>query len=197
MSSKQELRLANKEAWQTGKGKSSYGSTLLFYKLHTHGMPCPLDTAQPKNLDSNIKKNTTFIKKCKTSLAADYRQQLLNDIKKLSLEKYISEIVVSVMEGLLKCKTSTDIAAGVEVRMTSFVKSIRSYSLLHLYRSSLLYINGFLRPLHYYWHPVLPKLSNPLAANISPVSLPNNVKRKRPVVYPANASTYDSPPNYG
>jgi regulator of nonsense transcripts 2 len=77
-----------------------------------------LDTAQPKNLDSNIKKNTTFIKKCKTSLAADYRQQLLNDIKKLSLEKYISEIVVSVMEGLLKCKTSTDIAAGVEVRKT-------------------------------------------------------------------------------
>lgn len=68
-----------------------------------------------KNLDSNIKKNTTFIKKCKTSLAADYRQQLLNDIKKLSLEKYISEIVVSVMEGMLKCKTSTDIASCVEV----------------------------------------------------------------------------------
>lgn len=43
------------------------------------------------------------------------RTQLLNDINKLSLEKYISEIVGSVMEGLLKCKTSVDIAAGVEV----------------------------------------------------------------------------------
>lgn len=69
----------------------------------------------PKNLDSNIKKNTTFIKKCKTSLGTDMRTQLLNDINKLSLEKYISEIVGSVMEGLLKCKTSVDIAAGVEV----------------------------------------------------------------------------------
>ncbi|KAI8096391.1 armadillo-type protein [Halteromyces radiatus] len=92
MSSKLELRLANRQAWQTGK-----------------------DVIQAKNLDSNIKKNTTFIKKCKTSLAADYRPQLLNDIKKLSLEKYISEIVVSVMEGMLKCKTSVDIAAAVEV----------------------------------------------------------------------------------
>jgi regulator of nonsense transcripts 2 len=42
--------------------------------------------------------------------------QLLNDIKKLSLEKYISEIVGSVMEGMLKCKTSVDIGACVEVR---------------------------------------------------------------------------------
>ncbi|CAO3634305.1 unnamed protein product [Cunninghamella blakesleeana] len=93
MVSKLELREANCEAWENGKS----------------------GTSNLKNLDSNIKKNTTFIKKCKTSLAANYRQQLLNDIKKLSLEKYISEIVVSVMEGMLKCKTSTDIASCVEV----------------------------------------------------------------------------------
>lgn len=74
-----------------------------------------LYTEQPKNLDSNIKKNTAFIKKCKTSLASDLKTQLLNDINKLSLEKYISEIVSSVMEGMLKCKTSVDIAACVEV----------------------------------------------------------------------------------
>ncbi|KAG0174672.1 hypothetical protein DFQ30_003435 [Apophysomyces sp. BC1015] len=74
-----------------------------------------VDHASYKNLDSNIKKNTTFIKKCKTSLAADSRQQLLNDIKKLSLEKYISEVVGSILEGMLKCKNSTDIAACVEV----------------------------------------------------------------------------------
>lgn len=74
--------------------------------------PC-LET--PKNLDSNIKKNTAFIKKCKTSLGTDLKTQLLNDINKLSLEKYISEIVGSVLEGMLKCKTSVDISACVEV----------------------------------------------------------------------------------
>ncbi|KAI9310910.1 hypothetical protein BX666DRAFT_2032401 [Dichotomocladium elegans] len=73
------------------------------------------DPTQNKNLDSNIKKNTTFIKKCKASLAADSKQQLLNDIKKLSLEKYISEVVGGVLEGMLKCKSSADVAACVEV----------------------------------------------------------------------------------
>ncbi|KAG2202111.1 hypothetical protein INT47_008083 [Mucor saturninus] len=89
--SKQELRTLNKLAWERGKGEA------------------------PKNLDSNIKKNTAFIKKCKTSLGTDLKTQLLNDINKLSLEKYISEIVGSVLEGMLKCKTSIDISACVEV----------------------------------------------------------------------------------
>ncbi|KAI8142032.1 armadillo-type protein [Fennellomyces sp. T-0311] len=88
-----ELRQANTVAWDKGKR----------------------DASQYKNLDSNIKKNTTFIKKCKTSLAADSTQQLLNDIKKLSLEKYISEVVGGVLEGMLKCKSSNDIASCVEV----------------------------------------------------------------------------------
>ncbi|KAF9983743.1 hypothetical protein BGZ75_004775 [Mortierella antarctica] len=68
-----------------------------------------------KNLDSNIKKNTAFIKKCKTGLTADVSNQLLNDIKKLSLEKYISEIVAAILEGLLRCKLSADVAAAIEV----------------------------------------------------------------------------------
>jgi regulator of nonsense transcripts 2 len=79
-----------------------------------------LSVETPKSLDSNIKKNTAFIKKCKTSMAADLKVQLLNDIKKLSLEKYISEIVGGVMEGMLKCKTSTDINACVEVSPNLF-----------------------------------------------------------------------------
>lgn len=53
-------------------------------------------------------------------MAADLKVQLLNDIKKLSLEKYISEIVGGVMEGMLKCKTSTDINACVEVSSNLF-----------------------------------------------------------------------------
>ncbi|KAF7727252.1 hypothetical protein EC973_007865 [Apophysomyces ossiformis] len=74
-----------------------------------------VDHASCKNLDSNMKKNMTFVKKCKTSLAADSKEQLLNDIKKLSLEKYISELVQSILEGMLKCKNSADIAACVEI----------------------------------------------------------------------------------
>ncbi|KAF9210202.1 hypothetical protein BGZ49_000023 [Haplosporangium sp. Z 27] len=73
------------------------------------------DPSALKNLDSNIKKNTGFIKKCKTGLTADVSSQLLNDIKKLSLEKYISEIVAAILEGLLRCKLSVDVAAAVEV----------------------------------------------------------------------------------
>lgn len=48
-------------------------------------------------------------------MGADMKTQLLNDIHKLSLAKYISEIVGSVMEGMLKCKTSMDVTACVEV----------------------------------------------------------------------------------
>ncbi|KAF9098346.1 hypothetical protein BGX23_006400 [Mortierella sp. AD031] len=78
--------------------------------LNTTGYPSAL-----RNLDSNIKKNTAFIKKCKTGLTADVSTQLLNDIKKLSLEKYISEIVAAILEGLLRCKLSADVAAATEV----------------------------------------------------------------------------------
>ncbi|KAF9908195.1 hypothetical protein EC991_010121 [Linnemannia zychae] len=74
-----------------------------------------LDPSALRNLDSNIKKNTAFIKKCKTGLTADVSTQLLNDIKKLSLEKYISEIVAAILEGLLRCKLSADVAAATEV----------------------------------------------------------------------------------
>ncbi|KAI7854822.1 armadillo-type protein [Circinella umbellata] len=92
-----------------------------------------IDASQYKNLDSNIKKNTTFIKKCKTSLAADSTQQLLNDIKKLSLEKYISEIVGAVLEGMLKCKSTTDISACVEVISALHQRFPETFTLLLTY----------------------------------------------------------------
>ncbi|KAG2228461.1 hypothetical protein INT48_003160, partial [Thamnidium elegans] len=110
--SKQELRTLNKLAWERGKGET------------------------PKNLDSNIKKNTAFIKKCKTSLGTDLKTQLLNDINKLSLEKYISEIVGSVMEGMLKCKTSVDISACVEVVSALHQRFPDSFTLLLSYQLS-------------------------------------------------------------
>jgi regulator of nonsense transcripts 2 len=67
-----------------------------------------------------MKKNTGFIKKCKAQLSAEYQQQLLKDIKTLTLEKYISEVVVAVVEGLQKCKVAADVWAAVEVSFNLF-----------------------------------------------------------------------------
>ena len=61
-----------------------------------------------------------FIKKCKAQLSAEYQQQLLKDIKTLTLEKYISEVVVAVVEGLQKCKSAADVWATVEVSFDLF-----------------------------------------------------------------------------
>ncbi|KAF9340436.1 hypothetical protein BGZ91_002062 [Linnemannia elongata] len=86
-----------------------------------------------RNLDSNIKKNTAFIKKCKTGLTADVSTQLLNDIKKLSLEKYISEIVAAILEGLLRCKLSADVAAATEVISALHQRFPDTFTLLFTY----------------------------------------------------------------
>ncbi|KAG0198675.1 hypothetical protein BGX28_007898, partial [Mortierella sp. GBA30] len=92
-----------------------------------------LDPSALRNLDSNIKKNTAFIKKCKTGLTADVSTQLLNDIKKLSLEKYISEIVSAILEGLLRCKLSADVAAAVEVISALHQRFSDTFTLLFTY----------------------------------------------------------------
>ncbi|KAI8891377.1 ARM repeat-containing protein [Backusella circina FSU 941] len=69
-------------------------------------------------------------------MAADLKVQLLNDIKKLSLEKYISEIMGGVMEGMLKCKTSTDINACVEVVSALHQRFPDTFTLLLTYNLS-------------------------------------------------------------
>lgn len=70
-------------------------------------------------------------------MGADLKSQLLNDIKKLSLEKYISEIVGGVMEGMLKCKNAVDINACVEVyRKNRSNESVFSYFLLGCFCST-------------------------------------------------------------
>ncbi|KAJ2365510.1 mRNA decay protein [Coemansia sp. RSA 2610] len=68
----------------------------------------------PASLDANIKKNTGFIKKCKTNLGQE-SAQLLREVKQLRLEKYASEIVPAVLEGVLKCKTASEYAAAIDV----------------------------------------------------------------------------------
>ncbi|KAI1319719.1 hypothetical protein EDD11_003413 [Mortierella claussenii] len=110
VAARQELRQANLRAWREKPDPSAL-----------------------KNLDSNIKKNTGFIKKCKTGLTADVSTQLLNDIRKLSLEKYISEIVAAILEGLLRCKLSADVAAAIEVISALHQRFPDTFTLLFTY----------------------------------------------------------------
>ncbi|KTW27816.1 uncharacterized protein T551_02783 [Pneumocystis jirovecii RU7] len=90
---KMELRLKNLETWNGTQGIFKTAS----------------------NLDASLKKNTAFIKRLRAGITGDVHDQLMRDLKTLSLEKYISEIVGAVIEGLQKSKTSTDIFAAIEV----------------------------------------------------------------------------------
>ncbi|SCU91672.1 LADA_0F11342g1_1 [Lachancea dasiensis] len=69
-----------------------------------------------KKLDSSIKRNTGFIRKLKLGISKDSKTSLLKDIEEVSLEKYLSELVVVANEGLGKFSgKSDDIEACVEV----------------------------------------------------------------------------------
>ncbi|ODV77097.1 ARM repeat-containing protein [Suhomyces tanzawaensis NRRL Y-17324] len=65
--------------------------------------------------DSSLKKNTAFIKKVRTSIHHEQKASILQDIQLVSLEKYLSEIIVAVSEGLRKVTKNDDIWAAVEV----------------------------------------------------------------------------------
>ncbi|KAJ9603131.1 mRNA decay protein [Cladophialophora chaetospira] len=67
------------------------------------------------SLDSSLKKNTAFIKRLRTGLSSAAQDAFLSEIRTLSLQKYLSEIISATAEGLTKLKTAGDIAAGVEV----------------------------------------------------------------------------------
>ncbi|EME47596.1 hypothetical protein DOTSEDRAFT_69517 [Dothistroma septosporum NZE10] len=67
------------------------------------------------SLDSNLKKNTAFIKRLRTALTATNVGTFLQEIRTLSLHKYLAEIISACFEGLTKLKAAGDIAAGVEV----------------------------------------------------------------------------------
>jgi len=67
------------------------------------------------SLDSNLKKNTAFIKRLRTAINPAGIPTFLQEIRSLSLHKYLTEIVSACFEGLCKLKTAGEIAAGVEV----------------------------------------------------------------------------------
>ncbi|KAI9788052.1 MAG: hypothetical protein M1816_007264 [Peltula sp. TS41687] len=67
------------------------------------------------SLDSSLKKNTAFIKRLRTSIASGTLSSFLQDIRGLSLHKYLSEIIPACYEGLCKLKTPAELSAGVEI----------------------------------------------------------------------------------
>ena len=67
------------------------------------------------SLDSSLKKNTAFIKRLRTAITAASTTAFLQELRSLSLQKYLSEVISATYEGLCKVKTPGDIAAGVEV----------------------------------------------------------------------------------
>lgn len=67
-------------------------------------------------MDSSIKKNTGFIKKLKKGVTKESKESLLNDLKELSLEKYMSELTTTASELLWNVSIkSENIVAVVEV----------------------------------------------------------------------------------
>ncbi|KAH3911796.1 hypothetical protein HBI56_139140 [Parastagonospora nodorum] len=67
------------------------------------------------SLDSSMKKNTAFIKRLRTAVNAASQAQFIQEIRSLSLHKYLSEIISACYEGLCKLKTPGEIGAGVEI----------------------------------------------------------------------------------
>lgn len=90
---RRELRELNQRAWN--------GETDLF----------PVG----KSLDSTMKKNTAFIKRLRTAITSATLNTFLQEVKTVSLSKYLSEIVSACFEGLCKLKSSGEIEAGVEI----------------------------------------------------------------------------------
>lgn len=56
-----------------------------------------------------------FIRKVRVSLTASSLDSLLYDIETVSLEKYLSEVISAISEGLTKCKTTADFFTGAKV----------------------------------------------------------------------------------
>ncbi|KAF7511975.1 hypothetical protein GJ744_003208 [Endocarpon pusillum] len=67
------------------------------------------------SLDSSLKKNTAFIKRLRTGITATALTGFLTEVRTLSLQKYISEIISATAEGIAKLKTPGEISAGVEI----------------------------------------------------------------------------------
>ena len=71
-----------------------------------------LEESALKSLDSSMKKVTPFLKKVKERLGEETRAQLLTELAKLNLSKYVEEVALAVSEAKLKV---ADIPAATAV----------------------------------------------------------------------------------
>ena len=62
-----------------------------------------------------MKKNTAFIKRLRTAITPASVNTFTQEIKSLSLSKYLSEIISASFEGIGRLKSPADVTAGVEV----------------------------------------------------------------------------------
>eukprot|EP01116_Phalansterium_solitarium_P000218 TRINITY_DN10128_c0_g1_i1.p1 TRINITY_DN10128_c0_g1~~TRINITY_DN10128_c0_g1_i1.p1 ORF type:complete len:1390 (-),score=694.08 TRINITY_DN10128_c0_g1_i1:248-4417(-) len=69
------------------------------------------NAATVKGLDTNIKRNSTFVKKL-GAISEDKRESLCSELQQLNLSKYISEAVTSIADAKLKL---SDIGAAVKI----------------------------------------------------------------------------------
>ncbi|KAK4207334.1 regulator of nonsense transcripts 2 [Rhypophila decipiens] len=67
------------------------------------------------SLDSTLKKNTAFIKRLRSAISPATLNTFLQEIRTVSLARYLSEIISACHEGLCKLKSPGEIEAGVEV----------------------------------------------------------------------------------
>ena len=67
------------------------------------------------SLDSNLKKNTAFIRRLRTSINPPTLNTFILEIRSLSLHKYLSEIISACYEGLCKLKSPADTATALEI----------------------------------------------------------------------------------
>jgi regulator of nonsense transcripts 2 len=71
-----------------------------------------VDEGDLANLDSSLKKNTTYIKRLK-NITADHLESIAAEFTLLKLSKYIAEVTAALFDN--KLKNSSDIFAFVEV----------------------------------------------------------------------------------
>ena len=104
------MRDINARAWANEKGTFNASAPSLIY--HLHGLDVFPTNA---SLDSSLKKNTAFIKRLRTAIIEPGLNTFLQEIRSLSLHKYLSEVISASFEGLCRLKLPGDIAAGVEI----------------------------------------------------------------------------------
>jgi regulator of nonsense transcripts 2 len=76
------------------------------------------DDASSRNLDASLKKNTSFIKKLK-AISYEQKDALWQEANGLKLDKYIGEVVASLLEA--KLSKQADFMTAIEVNVVEII----------------------------------------------------------------------------